>query len=207
MATTKTHICNFALSLIGDTRSQLTDVDTDTTSIARQCLLHYEQTLHELVRMHTWNCAKGRAVLSTSDASEPAMGWSKQATLPENCIRANFLSPDSSTSQFYRPEVDWVVEGRTLYCNHSAAFLLYEKEPTVAHMDALFIRAFYTFLGSKLAKPLMGDDALGLSLLNQFESDILPEARRVNGFEGSEPAVVDSEWLDATTGSSSYGSL
>jgi len=216
MAQTKTSLCNLALSMIGDTRNQLTDVDTDNTVISRQCLLHYEPTLHELIRKHTWNCAKGRAELITSDATAPAMGWSREATLPTDCIRPIYLASDASMSQFWKPEIDWVVEGRTVYCNHSSAFMIYEKEPLPATMEALFARAFCVLLASKLAKPIGGNDQLTINLINQFESIDLPEARRVNGFEGSEPAVVDSEWLDATMGSesvyrpfgeSSYGSL
>jgi len=204
MAQTKTSLCNLALSMIGDTRNQLTNVDTDNTVISRQCLLHYEQTLHELVRMHSWNCAKGRADLTTTDATAPAMGWSKETTLPTGCIRPLFLASDASMSQFWKPEVDWSIEGRTLYSNHTNNYLIYEAEPVPATMDALFARAFYTLLASKLAKPIAGDDQLAINLTNQFESVILPEARRVNGFEGSEPPIVDSEWLDATYGSSNY---
>ena len=198
MAQTKTSLCNLALSTFGDTRNQLTDVDTDNTVISRQCLLHYEPTLHELIQMHTWNCAKGRAELTTSDATAPAMGWNKEATLPTDCIRPLLLAADASQSQFWKPEIDWVIEGRTVYCNHESAFLIYEKEPTPANMAPLFARAFYTFLATKLAKPIGGIEPT--NLINQFESIILPEARRVNGFEGSEPAVIDSEWMDATMG-------
>ena len=298
MALTKTQICNLALSLIGDTRNQLTDVDTDNTTISRQCLLHYEQTLHELIRMHSWNCAKSRVVLypfpntitfsdavdtnvngdwsysstdsngykiytygspaytvefnntasqweikddgdvvvytnsDTDSTTPPDSGWSTggpdvvynypfttwryRTQVPSDCIRILALTQDESTNQFFRPNIDWIREGSVLYSQHENPLMIYEKEVDPADMDSLFARAFYTLLAIKLAKPLEGDDQMVINLTNQLESVILPEARRVNGFVGNEPEVVDSEWLDASLvnetvyrpfGQSSYGSL
>jgi len=63
MALTKVQICNMALSKIGNERNQLTNTtfSSNTGSIFNQCDLHYEQTLKELVRMHSWNCCKARS--------------------------------------------------------------------------------------------------------------------------------------------------
>lgn len=60
MALTQNTLCNLALSLFGNDNIQITDFSADTGNSARQCRLHYEPTLHELVRMHTWNCTKDR---------------------------------------------------------------------------------------------------------------------------------------------------
>lgn len=52
-----------ALSKIGNERNQLSNptFSSNTGSIFNQCDLHYEQTLKELVRMHSWNCCKARS--------------------------------------------------------------------------------------------------------------------------------------------------
>ncbi len=51
-----------ALSRIGNERNQLTEATfaSNSGTIYDQCNLHYDQTLEELVRMHSWNCCKKR---------------------------------------------------------------------------------------------------------------------------------------------------
>jgi hypothetical protein len=185
-----------ALSLLGDERAQLTDVDTDNTKVSRQCLLHYDQTLEELTRLHTWNCASKRDELTTSDYTE--FGWDKQATLPADCIRPIELS---DTDTFYKTlvrDVEWEVSGRLVLSNYGDNFLKYYAVPAIASMDALFTRAFYTLLAVKIAIPITGDREIRRDLLIEFEQVIMPEARRTNSFEGFEYPKIDSEWLEAT---------
>jgi hypothetical protein len=206
MPLTKTQICNMALSKIGDTRAQLIDVDTDDNSISRQCLLHYEQTLHELVRMHTWNCTKERAKL-VDTGNTPLFGWTYEFSLPSDCLRPLYLTPTDDSNRFLKPQIEWNVEERTIVSNHEEVWLLYIKEPAPADMDALFANAFYTLLATKLAKPIVGDSQLGMTIYNEFLSVVMPEARRVNSFEGYDAPVVDSTWLEATiTSPSNLGS-
>jgi hypothetical protein len=71
-------------------------------------------------------------------------------------------------------------------------------------MDSLFVRAFYTLLESKLAVPVAGDRDARVAALAEFEKVILPEARRVDGFEGDEQAVIDSDWIEATYSTSGF---
>jgi len=52
---------------------------------------------------------------------------------------------------------------------------------------------------------LTGERSLSLSLIEEFNKVIMPEARRINAFEKRESPTVDSEWLEATyTSGSSY---
>lgn len=194
-----------ALSKIGDTRAQLDDVDTENTNISRQCLLHYEQTLHELIRMHSWNCAKGRAKLIDS-GSTPLFGWEYSFDIPAGCIRPIALTNTDASLYLLKPRVEWAIEGDAILCNSSEVWLLYIKEPSPTEMDSLFVQAFYTFLASKLAKPIAGDSQLGMQIYDDFLNVIMPEARRVNSFEGNELPVIDSEWLEATFTSNSASS-
>lgn len=197
-----------ALSKIGDTLSQLTDADLsgDLTSIARQCNLHYEQTLHELVRMHSWNCTKERAKLVDS-GSTPTFGWEYEFDLPSDSLRPLYLTPQQESEAFLRPMIDWRVEGDVILANQEDVWLLYIKEPTPAVMDPLFAQAFYTLLASKLVVPIGSKATNAQELLTEFMQVIMPEARRVNSFEGKESPVVDSDWLEATyTSPSNLGS-
>ena len=62
--TTETHLVNLALSKLGSSRVQISDVDTDNGEIFRQVDMFYFPVLEELVRMHTWQCCKKRNELS-----------------------------------------------------------------------------------------------------------------------------------------------
>ena len=203
---TKTDICNLALSLIGEELSTLTDANLTNgdTKVARTCNLHYDQTLEEVTRMHTWNCAKARAELTVIDST--VFGWNKEAPLPAACIRPIALTTDSSYYRYLIFKTEWVIEGRTVRSNQGENFLLYETVPTLANMDALFMRAFYTLLAIKICIPISGDRAIRTELIQEMESLIMPEARRVNGFEGYQSPIADSEWLEATLISSTGGS-
>jgi len=197
MATTKTDICNLAISLLGDERLQLADVDADGTKAADQCLLHYDITLEELVRIHTWNCSKKRDELTTSDYAEH--GWDKEATLPSDCVRPLELTDDDTHYKNLIYRIDWAIEGRKVLSNYEKNYLLYQAIPAIADMDSLFLRSFYTLLASKTAVALKADGwKIRKALIEEYEFVILPEARRVNGFEGDERQIIDSEWLDAT---------
>lgn len=199
MALTKTQICNLALSEIGEERFFLTDVDTDVSKQATICLLHYEHALQELISMHKWNCCRERAKLvDTGDT--PLFGWSYEFDLPSDCIRPVRATNTDENSAYLKINIDWVVEGRIVLANHEDVWLEYVKEPTPADMNPLFATAFYTLLASKICKPLNGDDALGSEIYAKFLKVILPEAKRVNAFEGHEFPKISSDWLDATLG-------
>jgi hypothetical protein len=289
MAITKTDICNLALSETGNEGNQITNFDTDTGKSARQCRLHYQQTLEELIRTHTWGCSKERTELcfseilsypstltvtgtgtssdatynyvqdlndkpgyeasggdsiswdgtewrllgtgefwtnssdtdnppkcgwSTGDQGSPApsisyslnFDWTHEAELPSNCLRPLMFSATNETTIYYKFNDEWTIEGRTLLANYDQGYLLYLKEPTTVEMDSLFIRAFVVLLASKLAVPIAGDRKMKIDLINEFDQVIMPEARRVNGFEGYENPMVDSEWMEATMSSSDASS-
>ena len=299
MALTKVQICNMALSKIGNERNQLADAtfSSNTGSTFNQCNLHYEQTLKELVRMHSWNCCKarseigaykinltpsatilanggfsgnltatstdsnGRPVYTTgtsgsngyinlafndtagkwsitygaSNANNVANAFGDGATytghnpwtqyggaytlvivkpkfeydnsyrIPTDAVRLLYLTNDSGTYFTLKPRVDYIVEGNSILNNHDESYLCYTAEPDPANMDSLFGQAFITLLAARMAIPITGDVKMYQILLQEFNSVIMPEARRTNAFEKLESPIVDSEWLESTlTSSSSY---
>jgi hypothetical protein len=205
MSYTTKQICNLALSKVGDNASLITSLDDGSTE-SFLCKEFYEPTLKELLASHTWNFAKCYAQLSAS-VTEPTFGWDFSYPFPGDCIRPIELRHNgSSTSLRYMNE--WNVVGRTIYSNISEAYLIYIKyiiDPNL--YPPLFIRAFYTSLASKLAFPLTEDKNLVVSLENELSEVILPEARRVNGFEGYNMPRIDSDWLEANYSSGSLGDM
>lgn len=281
-----------ALSKIGNERNQLADAtfSSNTGSTFNQCNLHYEQTLKELVRMHSWNCCKarseigaykinltpsatilanggfsgnltatstdsnGRPVYTTGTSGsngyinlafndtagkwsitygangnnnvanaygdgatytghnpwtqyagqytlvivKPTFGYDYSFKVPDNLLRCLYVSNTDDTYQYAKPNIEWVIEKDSLLSNDNKIFICYDKLPEPEDMDALFAEVFYTMLAGKLAVPVAGNQDLKDSLVQEFYGVILPEARRVNGFEQNNYAVNDSEWLEAT---------
>lgn len=296
MALSKVVLTNLALSKIGSDRLQITNFDTDTTIAGTQARLHYDQTLEELARMHSWNCCKKRTqvgafkinittgsnlqsdgafngdltasstdsngfpVYTSTETTATAEGYAKveravtgagakvwQVSLglgsstttvtlentnynpngdynggssvgfgvtitvvkpefeydysyriPTDAERSFYVTDSSAAYNYIKPRVDWHREGNSILTNESKLFLCYDAIPEPTDMDSLFAKTFYTMLAMKLSVPITGDRDLEVSLLEEINSVVLPEARRVNGFERQDPPTLDSEWLEAT---------
>lgn len=204
MSYTNVQIANMALAKIGDEASQITSFTEDSKE-ANLVNKFYEPSLREVLRMHEWKCAMTRAELA-QDTSTPVFGWDYQYSLPADCVRPLQLFRTSSSERFVKEKVEWRVEGRKVLTNYDQVWMLYVKYLTDPNqMDELFIRCLYTQLAIKLAYPLTEDRQLVALLEDEMANVIMPEARRVNSFEGYEIPSVDSEWIEATyTSHSAY---
>ena len=129
---------------------------------------------------------------------KPIYGYEYQFKLPSDVIRTISVSPTNSIYYYSKPLVEWHVEKDILLTNNQKAFICYDKAPEPTEMDSLFAQAFYTWLAYKLAIPVAGNEKRANDILDEFTSAVMPEARRVNGFEQYNFATNDSEWLEAT---------
>lgn len=141
----------------------------------------------------------------TVELVKPDFEYEHQYFIPTDAIRSFYLSNSSEVYKFMKPRVDWIIENNVILTNESKAFLCYDGVPEPTAMDSLFAQAFITLLAARLAVPVTGDRSLSLSLMEEFNRVIMPEARRVNGTERLDPPTIDSEWLESTyTSNSSY---
>ena len=138
-----------------------------------------------------------RDQLTTSAYAEH--GWDYYSAIPTDTLRVLALVDTDTSWRYLAPRIEWVVENGNILCNHEDPYLLYMKAPDVVDMDSLFVQALYTLLASKLAIPLGGDGGKERKreLYEEFLNVIMPEARRVDGFESNEIETIDSEWLAA----------
>ena len=141
----------------------------------------------------------------TIERVKPDFEYEYQYLIPSDAQRSFYLSNSAETYKFMKPRVDWIIEGNTILTNESTAFLCYDGVPEPSDMDSLFGQAFITLLAARMAIPITGDLKMYQFLLQEFNSVIMPEARRVNGTERLDPPTIDSEWLESTyTSNSSY---
>jgi len=196
MSYTQVQICNLALAKVGDDAAQITSL-TDGSREAALCTKFYEPSLRELLSLHTWNFSKAYGELSAS-TTDPTFGWDFSYPLPADCIRPLELRSYNS-SETYKLLDEWTVVGRNIYTNVQDAYIIYVKYETDPNaMTPLFIRALYTGLASKLAYPLTEDSRLVAALENELSQVILPEAKRVNAFEGQKFDYINSEWIQSS---------
>tara|TARA_R100001163_G_scaffold65826_2_gene65311 strand:- start:4185 stop:5153 length:969 start_codon:yes stop_codon:yes gene_type:complete len=129
---------------------------------------------------------------------KPAFEYSYQHRLPTDFIRTTYVTDTSEVYLYGKSKVYYSIEGSALLSNEEDIFLCYVKEPDPSAMDSLFGQAFVTLLAARMAVPITGDMSVYKLLLEEFNSVIMPEARRINGFEKQDSPEVDSEFLEAT---------
>ena len=76
-------ICNGALNQLG--ASTILTLTEDSKN-ARLCNARYENVRDAVFRHHPWNCLQKRIQLP-ADTETPAWGYTKQFTLPADCLR------------------------------------------------------------------------------------------------------------------------
>lgn len=206
---TPVQVCNLALAKVGNEAAQITSLPSEATpdypKEANLCSKFYHVALQEVLRAHPWNCAKKRTALALKD-SIPVFGFSYKFQLPADCLKPLDVSPEQQQWRSLRLNTEWFIEGRSVLSNYETLYMLYVSNmEDLSTADPLFISALYTNLAIKLCYPLNENRMLVKDLMNEYETIIMPEAKRANTIEGNEFPAIDSEWLEASFGSGIYG--
>lgn len=174
--TSKTSICNAALSLIG--ADPINSFD-DSSKNARRCAMIYDQARKALLRMHPWNCAVKREVLSPI-YKKPAFGEANTFPLPPDFVRMIECNVRG-----------YSIENRHLLCNALSVHIRFvfdnNNEQT---WDDLLVEAMSLYMASKLAKPITGSSTEAGERWQELQL-LLKQARAINGQE------YPSQQLDA----------
>ena len=161
----KTEISNLALSHARETLIS-GNVETTTELIAETVLLHYEQSLREMLGRVRPSFAQTRKLL-TEDANAPAFGWDNQFVLPVDYVEMVRFNGDdvSDVDDFYE------IEGRRLMTDEEAAYIIYIRyEEDTSLYDAEFIAAFSLALAAKIVDARRGDAERAQALAAMAES-------------------------------------
>lgn len=187
-----TAICNLALAKVGDIAILSLE---DPTPEARFCKLFYEQTVHELLRLHQWNWATSFARLSQT-TPPPDIAWQYSYLLPVDfgrIITFNAFSPAV-------PRPTYQLGTGLLYTDEAVAEISYVREiENPDDFDPMFVELVALKVGSKLARPLAGSLDIEKTLLGEFNR-LLNEARRIDAGQNHMPrrqAWVESDLVRA----------
>jgi|TARA_R100001460_G_scaffold19719_4_gene40913 hypothetical protein len=181
-------ICNGALNQLG--ASTILSLTEDSKN-ARLCNARFTQVRDSIFRSHPWNCLQKRVQLA-ADTDTPAWGFTKQYTLPADCLRLlTILDYDS----------DYKVEGRKILTDNSSLKILYIgriEDPN--EYDELLRETLSAALAADIAYAITSSNPLTANMYNLLR-DKLREARFVDSTEGqnTQPDKGMADVMDAST--------
>lgn len=169
--TTAVSICSQALLMLGDKPIASFDDNTDRALVASNL---YPVVRNYLLRVHPWNCATKRIVLSP-DTTAPVFGYAYRFRQPDDWIRTLQVGQYDAQMIDYRHESGWFL------CDEPAFYLRYiwrnEDEST---WDALLIHAAVQTMRQVFAYPITSSTSLE-ELVITVARNVLKEARAIDG--------------------------
>ena len=164
-------ICNGALNQLG--ASTILTLTEDSKN-ARLCNARYTQVRDAVFRSHPWNCLQKRVQLA-ADTDTPAWGFTKQYTLPADCLRVlTILDYDA----------DYKIEGRKILTDNSTMKILYiSRIEDPNEYDELLRETLSAALAADIAYAVTSSNPTASNMYNLFQ-DKLKDARFVDSTEG-----------------------
>lgn len=172
-------ICNLALTNLGkDNINALSEASAE----ARACNQLYEHARDTLLQAYPWRFAGKTQALAPLTNDKPGT-WAYAYKLPNDCLKPRWVRPEYSLTdpcpQTPQEEISnpYDIEGETIYCNLSPAFLRYTvrlTDPT--KFTPLFVDALSWALTVRLAMPMTRDikqrnDAIKLAQMARGEAE------------------------------------
>jgi hypothetical protein len=181
----KVSVANFALSSLGEAPIQSLD---DNNSRARICKARLDDVIRTVLRMHIWNGALQRQLLTRG--TDPVYGFNYTYQLPSDCIKVVEVNP---LSRFR-------VEKQLLLSNETKIYLLYVAEPDdITTLDALLAETIAMKLAVEIAETITSKDNLKNEMMQKFVI-ALQEARSANSKDNVPEHRERSSFLDAKLG-------
>lgn len=197
MALSETKICNLSLSDLGSKRINDFGDDTEDSTQAILCRLHYEPVRDALEQSFPWRFTRDRATLS-ADTNDPDFQWDKQFILPTDYLAMKSIYEGRFSDENVR---SYDLEGDRLLTNETTMEIRYIKKITdVAKFDPLFVQLLVLQLALKLVMPLTQDIKLKQTIKEDIKilmPDVLAFAAQETNTAGR---VESSTWNDAMQG-------
>ena len=181
-------ICNTALNQLGATTILSL---TEDSKNARLCNARYLNVRDALFRVHPWNCLQKRAVLA-SDVSTPAWGYSKQFTLPADCLRLLIV---------LNYDYDYKVEGRKILTNANDMSILYVARITDPNeYDESLRELISAALAADIAYAVTSSNPVSQTMYQLYQEK-LKDARFIDATEGQNTLLDNgsADIIDAST--------
>jgi hypothetical protein len=153
-------ICNLALSNLGkDNISSITEQSAE----ARACNQFYDLTRDLLLQGYPWRFAGATQSMAEVTNAKPGQ-WAYAYQRPVDCLKVRWVRPEYSETE--QPalslqdelSVPYEIEGETIYCDLSPAFLRFTSRLTdPTKFPPLFVDALAWHLAVRLSMPMTRD--------------------------------------------------
>lgn len=187
--TTKSEICNLALSRLGDKKT-VENIDNPTTQTEKTFAKWYDITRRAALRKMMPNFARVREVWAKSNYT-PAFGYKNAYDYRSDCVKILGIG------NLDTPDYDYVVEGNYLLSNgdyESGLPVRYVKDITdITKFDDNFIELFSLLLAYNVA-PEVTESVGRLQYLTQILPSKVAEVIAVNSQE-NKPFIIRSSRL------------
>jgi hypothetical protein len=182
-------LCNNALVLVGhDTLADMTGTDRATLLLAQ----FYQQTVDEVLRAYTWNCATVRSAALTAGTT-PTFGYDYKYILPTGCLRVLKMSEEDYTFKVEGADVS--SPAGYLVTDEGTAQITYINRISPAYMDPLLKAAISARLAAQIAFPLTNSTTIAEGMWKLYQAKI-DEAQSIDAFEGTPENVSADELAD-----------
>ena len=173
-------ICSNALLLLGDKPISDFNEDNNRTRLVANL---YTQKRDRVLRLHPWNCATKRVILSP-EVESPPYGWAYSFLLPDDWLRTLSFAIRGE-------EDDFQTEGRYLLMDTNVCYLRYiwrnEVEST---WDALLVDAMTQVMVACLTYPIT-KSTTKQATEEEIIKAVLKTARAVDGQEEPSQTLGD----------------
>jgi len=181
----KTGIANLALGNLGEASIQSL---SDNNARARACSSRIDDVIVTILRMHVWNSALERKLLT--NIGEPIFGWNYIYQLPADYIKVVEVEPVSK----------YMVEKKNILSNEKTLYLLYVATPTdINNLDPLLVEAIAMKLAWEIAETLTSKAGLKQEMMQKYIIS-LQEARSANSKDRTPERRERNSYYDAKKG-------
>jgi len=182
--TSAVSICSNALLLLGDSPISSFDEANDRTRAVSNL---YSYKRNRVLRLHPWNCASKRVVLSP-DVDAPPFDWSYQFTLPDDWLRNISVGLKGSTD-------DFLIENKKILMNTNICRLRYIwRNNAEETWDALLVDVMTQVMVAALTYTITKSTAKQATE-EEIVKAALKLARNVDGQESAPETLGDSPLL------------
>lgn len=182
--TSSVSICSNALLLLGDAPISSFDEENDRTRAVSNL---YTYKRDRVLRLHTWNCATKRIVLSP-DVALPAFDWGYQFQLPSDYLRTVSVGLSGDLDDFQ-------IENRKILMNRNVCYLRYIwRNEVEADWDSLLVDAMTQVMVAALAYGITKSTSKQATE-EEIIKQVLKTARTIDGQESGTETFGDAPLL------------
>lgn len=190
---TDVSISSNALLMLGSQPINAMDEVSDGAKLASNL---YAQVRDQLLRDHTWNCAKKRVALAP-DAATPEFDYSYKFALPSDWLRVIQIGQAGERT-------DYRIEGTFILCDDNPLYLVYVYKNTVeSTWDSQLVHAMTLAMKAAMAYAITKSTSVREDARQELK-DFLKRARSIDGQDEPGEMLGDERLYNAGFNTAGY---